>query len=255
MEQKAAKTRTSHNFGIRSHFINKLPKPYSNCDLHGERPNTEYARILHEKNMTYTQQFCFELGKTSILFIDDFFLMNEISITCLKVLDIVSFQRCGCSGSTRWFKYMRNCANEYELQCLNKVINEDLYNKFYGEFDDACPLECNSYYYTISESSESFPNSYYASFLLQNYPVFEKNSRFNRSLTIEDIKGSVSKINIYLEDMRVNRITEFPSMSVMSLISNIGGLLGLFLGMSLLSLIEVIELALKIFTSKKTNPK
>lgn len=50
------------------------------------------------------------------------------------------------------------------------------------------------------------------------------------------------ELYVYFENMKYMEISEKPSMTLNGLISNIGGTIGLFLGMSVMSLIEVLEL-------------
>lgn len=50
------------------------------------------------------------------------------------------------------------------------------------------------------------------------------------------------ELYVYFENMKYMEISEKPSMTWNGLLSNIGGTIGLFLGMSVMSLIEVLEL-------------
>ena len=53
-----------------------------------------------------------------------------------------------------------------------------------------------------------------------------------------------STVYLYFDSVSYLNYEESPSISVYNLISNIGGLIGLLLGMSLLSIFEVLEMVI-----------
>ena len=56
----------------------------------------------------------------------------------------------------------------------------------------------------------------------------------------------VSLSDFYFDDLVITEITASPSVQFVDLISNIGGFFGLFVGLSVLSFVELIELAVNI---------
>ena len=58
---------------------------------------------------------------------------------------------------------------------------------------------------------------------------------------------------VYYDSQRFIQYKEAPSMTGYNLLSNIGGTLGLFLGMSLLSFVEIIETILQLLINKIDN--
>ena len=79
----------------------------------------------------------------------------------------------------------------------------------------------------------------------------------NRSMNVDDLRNNIARLIIYYEDIDYQLIQEIPTVSVINLIANIGGMLGLFMGMSCLSFIEFLEMAFEIFWhfTKKMNSK
>ena len=81
----------------------------------------------------------------------------------------------------------------------------------------------------------------------------------NGSQDYNNLKSSVLSFRIYYDDLLYTQISQHPKVLLIDLISNIGGILGLFLGVSFLSIIELIELFLEILfllynhTYKQTN--
>ena len=56
----------------------------------------------------------------------------------------------------------------------------------------------------------------------------------------------LTKVNVYIKDMTIISIEEEPMMQPFDLFSDIGGILGLFVGMSLLSLCEIVQLVCEL---------
>jgi hypothetical protein len=53
-------------------------------------------------------------------------------------------------------------------------------------------------------------------------------------------------INVYYSDLKYTVLKQIAKMSLIDLISNLGGLLGLFVGISFLTLIEIIEVCFEM---------
>ena len=64
--------------------------------------------------------------------------------------------------------------------------------------------------------------------------------------SLELARGSLVKIFVYFDQIKYTRVNEAPAVTFVDLIANIGGELGLFIGISLLSLVELIELSLDL---------
>lgn len=77
---------------------------------------------------------------------------------------------------------------------------------------------------------------------LQNNPVIRK--YFNRSTTAgyEDYKQNVLAVRVYFNDLSYTSVIETEKINFIYLAANYGGQLGLFLGVSLMTFVEIIEL-------------
>ena len=83
-----------------------------------------------------------------------------------------------------------------------------------------------------------------------------KYEQFNSSLA--DVKQSIINLNVFYDRLSFTEITEKPSFPFVDLVSNVGGTFGLFLGISLLSFLEIVEIIyvmLLIFFKKSRNDK
>ena len=68
-----------------------------------------------------------------------------------------------------------------------------------------------------------------------------------------NVANSFVKINIFYDSMSYELSTESPKMNIVSLLASIGGNLGLFLGVSVFSLFELVEVAIEIYFVSRTN--
>lgn len=59
---------------------------------------------------------------------------------------------------------------------------------------------------------------------------------------------------VYYKDLGYQQYDEVEKTTLPDLAANIGGLLGLFLGMSFLSFVELFDILLQIFLYKKKSP-
>jgi hypothetical protein len=69
----------------------------------------------------------------------------------------------------------------------------------------------------------------------------------------ENLEQNVLKVNIYFESLSYTSIQESASISLITMFSNVGGIAGLCLGCSILSLMESFEVIIKIYYSLKSE--
>ena len=104
-----------------------------------------------------------------------------------------------------------------------------------------CPLECNNTGFKVAISTSEIMPEYYSKVI--NEKVFRLNVT-NRTLSVDEQKNSIVKLNIYYDSLSYTVLTETASLDIITLMSNIGGTLGLFLGVSLLTFVEFVEIVL-----------
>ena len=71
----------------------------------------------------------------------------------------------------------------------------------------------------------------------------------------EDIEDKVLRIIIYTNDFDYEYVSESESVLLVNLIANIGGTLGLFLGVSVLSFCEIFEILMENIFFEKSKIK
>ena len=67
-----------------------------------------------------------------------------------------------------------------------------------------------------------------------------------RNMTNEMLGKNVVYLNVNYANLQYTFINQIPKSDLISLISNIGGTLGLFLGISFFSLVEILEIFMEI---------
>ena len=113
--------------------------------------------------------------------------------------------------------------NETQINCGDNFYYEFIKsNNFVNLCLPKCPLECTTVSYTKMTSIYS-------------------NNKWER------IDSNISGVNIYYEESGSTEIEESAVMDWVVLLSNIGGIAGIFLGASLLTFFEFFALLIEIF--------
>lgn len=113
---------------------------------------------------------------------------------------------------------------------------------------EECPIECNSVDYTLISNQAYYPSDWYAAKLV-NSPSIRKLLGGNSTDLdyVSLVKSSMLMVNVYYDDMFYIMVSEAPDVTLDQLIALVGGNLGLFLGISLMTLVETIELGFYLF--------
>lgn len=206
----------------------QLKKPYSDCDLEtldSDSSNSVLYQEFIKKNFAYRQHDCMD-------FCYQYFTMKNCNCYDGSVPKLSLFN-------------VSQCLTLEETDCLyTEYVNYLNFNR--EKCDKWCPLECKKEKYDTSITTFTYPIKGYADILLRNPTIKTMLNISNFSLNHEDLKKNILKLNIYFESLSYASITEQPSTNIVSLLSNIGGTLGLFLGMSALSFIEIFEFLFEI---------
>lgn len=205
------------SFALKLTQYNNLPEPYTNCQ-ETSSINTEIARKMRNANMTYDRFSCYS------------FCFN-----------LYAFYESGC--------YSFNYPNifQFPLCKTRKQENSNEESSFEHECEKMCPSECEERVYDYQASFSDFPTLNYAYKLIN-----DRREHFTRlyqtdNITYDMLKKSVTSLFFYYDSLLVNKIDEAPSLVLLDLIGNIGGLFGVFTGLSVLSTVEIIDIAINVF--------
>ncbi len=75
----------------------------------------------------------------------------------------------------------------------------------------------------------------------------------NETLSDESIKNGLVKINIFYDSLSYTQITESAKMNKVSLLASIGGFMGMFLGMSLMTFVEILDIVVRLILHKLSS--
>jgi hypothetical protein len=231
------------NIGIVRTFYQKLGSPFSSC-ISDPTSNTSstselYQAILNELGeKSYRQKYCFKLC-----------YQKEVLKTCLcydpKYPNIPTFGKSTISS----------CRTTIEVSCMTNTSTLFEANDLNTQCSNFCPAECLTVDYALSITTATYPTDNYLNWL--QLQTLLTNKYTSQSPLTTQITNSLAKVNVFYNDIAYISFTESEKISTEDLLGNIGGQLGLFIGISFLSVIEVVELGLEIirtvYLHKKSN--
>lgn len=216
------------NIAVSRTFINRLSAPYSNCieklDSETKLKNEILGDMFDLHNLTkYDQKFCLKL--------------------CIQYFITAN---CNCFDLSSPFisrnsnKTIHGCTSITEVDCLQQIenlfYNSDEVNTCY----EKCPLECDIVAYDLTVSLANYPTEWYANHLMNNSNFTALYSR--KPNTLEEVQQTTLMVNVFYDQMLYNILEETPKVTYDSLIAFVGGNFGLFMGISILSLVEFVEI-------------
>ncbi len=138
------------------------------------------------------------------------------------------------------FNCTSTCMSIKDQECSFEIIENK--EKIYEKCTE-CPLECDSSSFSFFDSFADYPSPAYAEIIVKSDSL--KRIFTNANYTI--LKRSVLSFSVYYSELKYTRMKQIPKMVLVDLISAIGGTLGLFIGGSIMSLIELLEAFISIF--------
>lgn len=159
-------------------------------------------------------------------------------------------QTCGCYDQTSSFPLLnsnnRPCLNFSDVLCDGYAYADFFSQDVKALCSTDCPLECDSVTYSISNSFAQYPSTTYAE-TLKNNPVLESFFGYNQTaITYDQLRRRVVSFTVFYTQLNYNRFTQLQKTALIDLVSSVGGTLGLFLGMSFLSFIEIVDLVIRV---------
>jgi hypothetical protein len=194
-----------------------MPQPYSKC-VPADLVDTDASRVMKQVGIVnYNRKSC-------VYVCLQYNIVNKVGCNSMRYPIISEYPL---------------CKTKEEFYQINSVfLNFSLCN-------DLCPIECDSVTYDMSVSYTTWPtyNSYYWAHVHGILERFLNDSHQN--ITYETAAQSFASVAIYFKEIKYTEIAESPSMTFVDLIAAIGGMMGLFLGFSIMIFVELIELAIE----------
>lgn len=154
-------------------------------------------------------------------------------LSCTKsCYQLIILENCGCAAPFYVvLPEMKVCDmlhNETE-KCVSDLFQFDRFHRC----EDKCPQPCEEINYDVSISSAKWPSNQYQEYLKERLII--SNSAYFRSRITDDF----AKVQIYFKDMIYTHIQQNKAYESMNLISDLGGQLGLWLGLSAITIGEL----------------
>ena len=169
---------------------------------------------------------------------------------CLKVcLQQYIINNCGCydmgfPSSITNDTILRGCYDPKDLTCIDSTYLQYINNNQDSYCYAQCPLECTEIIIELAPSYSNYPTQWYANQMLNNsafLTMVAKTAATNFTPTVSFLQSNTLQLNVYYNTMGYMVIQESAAVTVDVLIAQFGGNVGLFLGMTFMSLIEIVE--------------
>ena len=225
---------SSSFISVEREFKSILPKPYSNCEIDSPQlklMNKSYLYdLISQSDYAYSQNLCFSECLQN-------YFIEKYNCTLYIFVSLFNVSLC-----------------EYDVY-LNIIETDNAFkNDFINEVcRPLCPLECNQTLYKPTVSSYQLIGTQFLEKVLNNSNL--TSDFIIRILDSTQIEKSLIQVSIFYESLSYILSEETPRMDMVSLLASIGGNLGLFLGVSVFSLYEMVEVALEIFFIQKDLKK
>jgi hypothetical protein len=208
---------------VKKTIIKKHPSPYSDCINFDAYKSVLYDYITKSQQKAYRQQDCFDLCQQK-------HIIDECQCYYTKYVDLDTG--------------VRPCLNITDLICVANSYNNFNLDECQA---NSCPLECDSTTFDLSLSSLGYPDEktyeLYKVYKLDDYYAKE----FNLTLTFDLFKSNVAYFTVYFSNLQYTEITESPKTDMYTLLTQIGGSLGMFVSFSVFTLFEFIEIVILVF--------
>jgi hypothetical protein len=219
------------NLPITKTITHHFPSPYSQCQDLASFSSEFYDFLVKSLKKAYRQYDCFNLCRQKII-----------------------IEKCGCyyPKYPRLDNHTSSCLNQTQWECISDPKN-DLDTNSQKECTLKCPIQCESITYSLQLSSAWFPTESISSLWYnktcqnKNFTILSEcyaNWNDNDYATYPNLSLALNVFYPYLE---YTEISETPKTSWFDLVSQVGGSLGVFLGLSVFHFLEVFEIIFLIF--------
>ncbi|XP_070566560.1 amiloride-sensitive sodium channel subunit beta-like [Ptychodera flava] len=214
----------STEIGLRLVKIERQPDPYGDCIDVNNIPNKYYKNNIYMNrfNVGYSvascEKSCYQdtLIKNCTCYDADYPPTDEGKEQAIHPCNILS-----------------NYTERHCYEHVNALFDAD-------KLGCDCPLPCQEKSYLKSMSFSKWPAVHYQDKLREKVA-----RRLPRSKDSEDMmewtRDNVVRIQIYFEELNYQSIKENPAYTEFELCSDIGGQLGLWIGVSMITLFEIFE--------------
>ncbi|KAK7496042.1 hypothetical protein BaRGS_00012743 [Batillaria attramentaria] len=198
--------------------INRLPPKHGSCDDSATSADV-YAASL---NTSYSKLSCLK--------------------SCYR---LIAQRHCNCSMPIYYVEDRESVCDmaDDEVDACTSSLHTTVPDE-YDACDKSCPQPCSEVDYDMLVSAAAWPSENYKKYLE------DKVSQSNYLLMGKDLEEEdFVKLYVYFKDLMYQKIDQQKAYESQNLISDIGGQLGLWLGLSAITIGELCGLLLSLFRS------
>jgi hypothetical protein len=205
---------TSTKISIDKISLVKEQQPYSECTANLNKVDS-YKSEIYKRSFNSARSYSYTDCKT----------------VCLQK---IFGEQCQCqiAGNLIYSSNYRYCFNNLTIEaitidvlCLDAAFATFSKSSEYIQKCD-CPIECEKSFFVTTNSIAEYPTLAYSQYIKNSSVIQSKYS----NITYEQIKKSVSRVEIFYNELKETKISEKIKTEISDLIANLGGTLGLFLG-------------------------
>ncbi|XP_022079731.1 low-density lipoprotein receptor-related protein-like isoform X1 [Acanthaster planci] len=206
------------SIGLRYNFIKRQSDPYGKC-----QPSIESSFILengHVRHIKPGEEYDRGLCKK----------------TCVHTH---IWRQCRCSDTLELDGQRCEILNTEQDLC--KKLMYFLHQSENLTCD--CPQQCDEVYYTKTSSTSAWPSANFMKHLLKNLHSLNKKTKH---LNGNNINENIVRLEVFYEELNYESTKEIPAYESSSLLGDIGGIIGLYIGFSFITVAEFLCVIYKL---------
>ncbi|XP_077982690.1 uncharacterized protein LOC144437595 [Glandiceps talaboti] len=151
-------------------------------------------------------------------------------------------RECGCVDTI----YVEGpmCQILYEDEEMCRQLMQFFYQR--GLLSSDCKEPCKDVQYSKTLSQAQWPSNKHVGGVQKVIRAFNDKVR-NAVVDKESLRDNLLRLEVYYDELNYQKITKVPAYLIEELLGDIGGLLGLYIGLSLITVVEFLELFVTAF--------
>ncbi|CAF2219431.1 unnamed protein product [Rotaria magnacalcarata] len=224
-----------HKLGYKKKQYKFLPSPYTYCTTDIPRPMRAMFDQYEGADYAYSQGVCYTLCTQAYI-----------------------YEECGCVNPYEW------SARSIVLRGTSKIAEAPLCNltdicypvaglkitktsSIWDQYCSHCHQECSTVTFALMKSSIAAPSMPFIYLTKAHVESLSIPLPANWSTNwLSEIQNNYVSLEVVCESNQVENYTEEASVSAVSVLSNVGGHTGLWIGISFLSIMEFIEMLYRL---------
>ena len=210
-------------------FNFNLPKPYSNCDIDNDNPthfDSDLYALIKNSSYVYDQQLCLKQCRQK-------FYVDNCNCSSARTLSLFNVPKCLSNEQMK-------CKDTFN-DIFFSTTDTSAMDKCYGK----CPLECYQTDFRVFTSSSQLIGESFVDYIKDNANL--ANDYVSKEINAVSARESIVRLYVFYDSLLYTLSKETPKVDLVLLVAYIGGILGLFLGVSVLSICEIVELLIEIY--------